>query len=53
MRSAPSLRPKRHDSIKPIIAEIGHNSSTYTPVPHCGGIAVAFLPQLFRFSLRF
>jgi len=27
LRSAPKLRRERYDSIKPIIAEMGHNSS--------------------------
>jgi hypothetical protein len=47
------MRPKRDHSIKAIIAEIGHNSSTYTPVPRCGTLAVSFLPQIFGISSSF
>jgi hypothetical protein len=35
------------------IAEIRHNSSTYTPMPQRGTLAVSFLPQLFGVSVNF
>ncbi|QWG19795.1 hypothetical protein KMZ68_08210 [Bradyrhizobium sediminis] len=41
---------KRHKSIDRIIAEIGHNSSIYMAVRHCGRPDVSFLPQTLRFS---
>jgi hypothetical protein len=52
-RGVPILRPKRHDSVKPIIFEIVRNSSVEAGFLHCGSQAVAFLPQRPRFQSDF
>jgi hypothetical protein len=39
------LRPKRDDSVNPIIVELSRNSSTDAALLRCGTHAVAFLPQ--------
>jgi hypothetical protein len=39
------LRPKRDDSVNPIIVELSRNSSTDTVLLRCESYAVAFLPQ--------
>jgi hypothetical protein len=43
-----SLAPKFLDSVKPIIVEIRHNSSSEGLIPRYEGPAVAFLPQILR-----
>src|SRR5262249_24162461 len=41
--AASIIRSRRHDSVKPIIVDLWHNSSTETPVPRRGRPPVAFL----------
>ncbi|KYK48613.1 hypothetical protein A1D31_02710 [Bradyrhizobium liaoningense] len=43
-----SLAPEFLDSVKPIIVEICHNSSSEGLFPRYETLAVAFLPQILR-----